>query len=96
MTKMVSFWIMIFSAIIGLIVGSFTHWIVGVIVFFLFWGKTALLGLVMDTISGSLKYHHDRMDSRKSREYQSDLYLQKRALELGRPDLVPHRFKTKP
>ena len=75
MTKMVSFWILVFSAIIGLVVGYFTHWIAGVIIFFLFVGKTAIYGLIMDTISGSLKYHHDRNDERERKRYESKLYL---------------------
>ena len=64
MLRSVSFWIFFWSALIGLVIGSFTHWIFGLIIFFLFLGKTMIIGLVLDTISGSLTYHHDREDER--------------------------------
>lgn len=70
----VSFWIILFSAIIGLLVGQI-HWILGVIIFFLIAGKSAIYGLVMDTISGSLEYHHDRQDMRAKKKMESLAYL---------------------
>ena len=71
----VSFWILFFSLIIGCLVGSYTHWIVGAIIFFLLVGKTAIIGLVLDTISGSLKYHHDRQALRAQKSIASLLLL---------------------
>ena len=71
LTESVSFWILVFSLLIGCLVGSFTHWIVGTIIFFLLAGKTAIIGLILDTISGSLKYHHDRQDIRAQKSIAS-------------------------
>ena len=71
LTESVSFWILVFSAIIGCLVGNFTHWIIGVIIFFLLAGKAAIIGLVLDTISSSLKYHHDRQDIRAKKSIAS-------------------------
>lgn len=80
----VSFWIFVFSLLIGCLVGSFTHWIVGTIIFFLLAGKAAIIGLVLDTISGSLKYHHDRQDLRAQKSIAS-LLLFKSARSGVRP-----------
>jgi len=74
LTESVSFWILLFSAIIGLLVGQI-HWILGVIVFFLIAGKSAIYGLVMDTISSSLEYHHDREDRRAKKKMESMAFL---------------------
>lgn len=71
LTESVSFWIIVFSLLIGCLVGSFTHWIVGTIIFFLLAGKAAMIGLILDTISGSLKYHHDRQDIRAKKSIAS-------------------------
>ena len=71
LTESVSFWILVFSLLIGCLVGSFTHWIVGTIIFFLLVGKSAIIGLILDTISGSLKYHHDRQDIRAQKSITS-------------------------
>ena len=71
LTESVSFWIIVFSLFIGCLVGSFTHWIVGTIIFFLLAGKAAMIGLILDTISGSLKYHHDRQDIRAKKSIAS-------------------------
>ena len=68
-------WILIFSLTIACVVGSFTHWIIGVIVFFMIAGKALIYGLVMDTISDSLKYHHDRQDSRAKKTMESIRFL---------------------
>ena len=70
-TESVSFWILVFSAIIGCLIGSFTHWIVGVVIFVLLAGKSAMIGLVLDTISSSLEYHHDRQDLRAKKSIAS-------------------------
>lgn len=75
MLHTVSFWIFFWSALIGLVVGSFTHWIFGVIIFFLFVGKTMMIGLIMDVISGSLTYHHNREDLRMKKTLESMRYL---------------------
>jgi len=75
LTESVSFWILIFSLFIGCLIGSFTHWIVGTIIFLLLAGKSAIYGLVMDTISGSLEYHHDREDMRAKKKMESLAYL---------------------
>ena len=75
LTESVSFWILVFSLLIGCLVGSFTHWIVGTIIFFLLAGKAAIIGLILDTISGSLKYHHDRQDLRAQKSIASLLLL---------------------
>jgi hypothetical protein len=74
-TESVSFWIIVISALIGLFIGSFTHWIIGVIVFVLLAGKAAMIGLILDTISGSLSYHHDRQDLRMKKTMESLRYL---------------------
>ena len=71
LTESVSFWILVFNLLIGCLVGSFTHWIVGTIIFFLLAGKAAIIGLILDTISGSLKYHHDRQDIRAQKSIAS-------------------------
>jgi len=75
LTNSVSFWILIFSLLIGCLIGSFTHWIVGTIIFLLLAGKSAIYGLVMDTISGSLEYHHDREDARAKKKMESMAFL---------------------
>ena len=67
----VSFWIVVFSLIIACLIGSFTHWIVGVVIFLLFADESLIIGLVLDTISGSLKYHHDRQDMRAKKSIDS-------------------------
>jgi hypothetical protein len=74
-TESVSFWIIIFSLIIALIIGSFTHWIVGVIIFVLLVGRSALIGIILDTISSSLEYHHDRQDERAKKSIASIMLL---------------------
>lgn len=73
-TQSVSFWILIFSAIIGLLVGQI-HWLLGVFVFVVLAGKAAIFGLILDTISGSLEYHHDRQDARMKKTMESIKYL---------------------
>lgn len=70
----VTFWSIFFCAIIGLLVGQI-HWILGVIVFVLIVGKSVIIGLVMDTISGSLEYHHDREDARAKKKMESIAFL---------------------
>ncbi len=57
-------WVLIFSGIFGLIVGYYTHWIVGVIVFVFVVGKSALVAIIHDTVVDTVEYHHDRMDER--------------------------------
>lgn len=74
-TESVSFWIIIFSFIIALLIGSFTHWIVGVIIFVLLVGKSAFIGIILDTISSSLEYHHDRQDERAKKSIASIMFL---------------------
>jgi hypothetical protein len=69
-TQSVSFWIIVFSAILGFIVGQL-HWILGVLFFLILAGKTAMIGLILDTVSGSLEYHHDRQDSRMKKIFES-------------------------
>jgi hypothetical protein len=71
MLSSVSFWILVWSAMFGLIIGCITHWILGVIVFFVLAGRSAMIGLVLDTISGSLRYHHDREDNRTKKIMES-------------------------
>ena len=73
-TSSVSFWIIVWSALIGLLVGQI-HWILGVIVFFLIAGKAAIFGLILDTISGSLEYHHDRTDDRMRKTLESIRFM---------------------
>ena len=70
-TNSVSFWIIVISAVIGCLIGSVTHWIIGVIIFFLIAGKSAIIGIILDTISGSLEYHHDRQDARAKKTIAS-------------------------
>jgi len=67
----VSFWIVFFSLILSCLIGSFTHWIIGTVFFFILAGKALIVGLILDTISGSLKYHHDRNDDRVKKEIAS-------------------------
>ena len=90
-TQSVSFWILVFSFIIACLIGSFTHWIVGVILFFMIAGKAAIYGLVMDTISGSLTYHHDREDDRARRIIATKAYL--KAAEAGKRPVPTSRLK---
>jgi len=86
MFESVSVWIIIFSLIIACFIGSFTHWIIGVIVFIVIAGKAALIGIILDTISGSLEYHHDREDDRVSKTLDSVRFME--AERAGRvPDL---------
>lgn len=91
LTQSVSFWILVFSAIIGCIIGSFTHWIVGLIIFLLLAGKAAIIGLVLDTISGSLTYHHDRQDLRMKKTLESIRFLS--AKNAGVRPVQPTRLK---
>lgn len=90
----VSFWIVLFSLIIGCIIGSFTHWIVGTVIFFLFAGKSLIIGLIMDTISGSLRYHHDRQDDRAKKTIAS-LMLFKAGTSGVRPSSTTRLKKLK-
>ena len=94
LTESVSFWIIIFSLLIGCLVGSFTHWIVGAIIFILIAGKSAMIGLVLDTISGGLKYHHDRQDIRAQKSIAS-LLLFKSAQNGVRPGSTVRLTKLK-
>lgn len=71
MLRTVSGWIVIFVGILSLILGSMTHWILGLIFFLVLCGKTLWIGLIMDTISGTAKYHHDRQDERVKKTLQS-------------------------
>jgi len=71
----VSFWIVFWSALLSCFIGSFTHWIFGLIFFLILTGKTILIGLIMDTVSGSLEYHHDRQDDRMKKTMESIRYL---------------------
>ena len=75
LTESVSFWIIIFSLIVACLIGSATHWIVGFILFFIIAGKSAIYGLVIDTISGGLKYHHDREEERARKTIASLMVL---------------------
>ena len=70
-TNSVSFWIIVISAIIGCLIGSVTHWVIGMIIFFLIAGKSAIIGIILDTISSSLEYHHDRQDIRAKKSIAS-------------------------
>lgn len=83
-TESVSFWLVIIGLIIGFAVGVWLHWIIGVIVFFVLVGKTAIIGLVLDTVSSSLEYHHDRQDER-ARKSIASLMLIKAARSGARP-----------
>lgn len=94
LTESVSFWIIVFSLLIGCLVGSFTHWIVGAIIFVLLAGKAAIIGLVLDTISGGLKYHHDRQDIRAQKSIAS-LLLFKTAQSGVRPGTTVRLKKIK-
>lgn len=81
----VSFWVIFISLILSCIIGHFTHWIIGTVIFFLLTGKTLIVSLIMDTISSSLKYHHDRQDERVKKTISS-LLLTKAAKNGVRPD----------
>ena len=74
-TESVSFWIIIFSLLIACLIGNFTHWIVGLIVFCIIAGKAAIIGIVVDTVNGGLEYHHDRQDLRMKKTLASIRYL---------------------
>ena len=91
MLHSVSFWIVFWSALIALFIGSFTHWIFGTIIFFLLAGKALIIGIELDTISGSLRYHHDREDDRAKRIIATKAYL--RAAEAGRRPVPTSRLK---
>lgn len=91
LTNSVSFWIIVFSLIFACFIGSFTHWIVGVILFFMVAGKAAIFGIIMDTISGSLEYHHDREDDRAKKIIATKAYL--KAAEAGRRPVPVSRLK---
>lgn len=75
LTNSVSFWTVVFSLIFACFIGSFTHWIVGTVIFFLVAGKALIFGIILDTISGSLRYHHDREDERAKKIIISNAVL---------------------
>lgn len=75
LTESMSFWVIIFSLLIALFIGYNTHWILGVIVFVLLAGKTAIISIIVDTINGGLEYHHDRQDLRMKKTLASIRYL---------------------
>ena len=78
----VSAWIVIFSLMITIPIGIATHWIVGVVLFFMIAGKALIIGLVLDTISGTMKYHHDRTDDRYKKVFNSLAALRNENSEL--------------
>ena len=85
LTQHTSFWVVIFSAVIGFFVGQI-HWILGLIVFFLLAGRALFTALIIDTVFGALEYHHDRNDDRTKKEIASMVYI--KALQSGvRPKL---------
>jgi uncharacterized membrane protein YhaH (DUF805 family) len=71
----VSAWIIIFTLMIAVPIGMATHWIVGVILFFMIAGKALIYGIVLDTISDTMRYHHDRNDSRMKKTLESINYM---------------------
>jgi len=78
----VSAWVVVFSLIITVPIGIATHWIVGAILFFMIAGKALVIGLILDTISGSLEYHHDRNDQRMKKIFTSIATLKTEGSEL--------------
>ena len=76
----VSFWILVFCLLFACFIGSFTHWIAGLIVFIVAVSKTALIGLILDTISGSLEYHHNRQDARAKKSIESLIFLKNKVV----------------
>ena len=62
-TKTATFWMIMFSAFLGLLVGQI-HWILGVMFFFMLVGKSLFTTLMIDTAYGVTEYHNDRADDR--------------------------------
>ena len=75
MTESMSFWVIIFSLIIACLIGSVTHWIFGILVFFILAGKSALISIIHDSVSGFLEYHHNRQDLRAKKILASMRYI---------------------
>ena len=75
LTNSVSFWTVVFSFLFACFIGSFTHWIVGTVIFFMVAGKALIFGIILDTISGSLEYHHDREDERAKKTIASLMFF---------------------
>ena len=92
----VSFWILIISAGIGIFVGIFTHWIVGLILFIVIAGKAATMGLLMDLFTGGLKYHHDRQDNRMAKTMQSIAALKNPTVEYDEEPDTPVKKQALP
>ena len=92
-TESMSFWVIVFSLLIAIFIGYNTHWILGVIVFVLLAGKTAIISIIVDTINGGLEYHHDRQDRRMKRTLESIRYLAARNAGV-RPVNNNARFKN--
>jgi len=83
LTDSVSFWALVFIALFACFVGSFTHWIIGLLIFGISAGsKWILFGLLIDTFTGGLKYHHDREDARAKKIIVSNMLV--KAAEAGR------------
>ena len=73
-TQTASFWVVVWSALVGLLVGQI-HWILGIIFFLVLAGKAMFTALMIDTAYGVVEYHNDRGDVRKKKEMESELYM---------------------
>ena len=80
MTRSVVFWTLIFSLLIGLIVGVAIHWVLGVVLFFAIAAPSMKTALIIDIGSSWLKYHHDRTDHRQHNVSEVDKWLQERQI----------------
>jgi len=69
-TQTTSFWVIVISAVLGLLVGQL-HWILGVIFFFMLAGRSLYTALIIDTAYGVVEYHNDRVDSRTKKIMES-------------------------
>ena len=69
-TQTSSFWVLVISLILSLIIGQI-HWILGVVFFFVFAGRCLGVTIFLDAADRMLEYHHDRNDQRAKKEIAS-------------------------
>ena len=75
-TQTTSFWVVVITAGLSLIVGQI-HWILGLLFFFVIAGKSLFMSVLLDAAREALEYHHDRNDQRAKKEVESYYFIEK-------------------
>ena len=72
-----SFWLLALTLLVSIFIGSYTHWLVGLIIFIVIMVKGSLFAIIFDGTFTALKYHHDRNDDRARKVAESELVIQR-------------------